>query len=303
MSFLVNISGPCPLIEYLYPLLEKKISRITCHNFQGRDLATIGIELNGPTGLVDFKLLQLEDYIEKLLRDNPFPSDLKIEVSNRLSAEPLGIAEYFQESFCPVPNLTIVPWLSSDPVVPEAKTIYLDPGAAFGSGQHSSTRLSLSLLEEGIRHNSSEEKKINLLDVGCGSGILGIAAVIFGADRVVGIETDPDAVDTARKNVLVNGLADRITIESGSLETVEGNFDMIVANLVPSVANKLLPEMVTYLTVRGMLVMAGFQNGLLARVIEKLAGFGLTILETRQEKGWSAVTAKKRQNTPTATVQ
>jgi len=303
MSFLVNISGPCPLIEYLYPLLEKRISRLTCHNFEGRDQATISIELNGPTGLVDFKLLQLDDYLEKLLQGNPFLPELKIEVSNKLSAEPLGIAKYFQESFRPVPNLAIVPWLSPDPPVPEPKTIYLDPGAAFGSGQHPSTRLSLSLLEEGIKHSSGKEKKIDLLDVGCGSGILGMAAIIFGADRAVGIETDPDAADTARKNILANGLVDRITIERGSLETVKGHFDMIVANLVPSVANKLLPEMVAYLEVRGVLVMAGFQNGLLARVIEKLAGFGLTILETREEKGWSAVMAEKKQDTLTASVQ
>ena len=293
MSFLVNISGPRPLIEYLYPLLEKKISRIACHNFQDRDQANIGIELNGPPGLIDFKLLQLEDYLEKLLQGNPFPPELKLEVSNKLSAEPLGIHEYFQESFRPVPNLTIVPWLSPDLAVPEPNTIYLDPGAAFGSGRHPSTRLSLSLLEEGIKQRSTEGTKIHLLDIGCGSGILGMAAIIFGADRAVGLETDPDAVDTARKNVLLNGLADRIMIKQGSLETAKEKFDFVVANLVPSVSNKLLPKMVPVLNVRGLLVMAGFQNGLLARVIEQLTGLGLTILETKEEQGWSAVMAEK----------
>jgi ribosomal protein L11 methyltransferase len=296
MSFLVKITGPCSLIEHLYPHLEKRIARITCHNFQGRNQATICIDLDGPSSLVDFKLLQLEDYLEKMLQGNPFPPELKIEVGNKLNAEPFGIEEYFRESFQPIPDLTIVPWHSPEPAVPDQKTIYLNPGAAFGSGRHPSTRLSLSLLEEGIKYGSSKGKKIDLLDVGCGSGILGIAAIIFGADRALGIETDPEAVSTAKKNAILNGLADRLLFERGSLEKINEHFDIIVANLVPSVGSKLRPEMIRHLKNRGLLITAGFQNGLLARVLEQLDILGLTVLQTREEKGWSAVMAQRERD-------
>ena len=291
MPFQVNISGSSSLIDYLYPRLRKKIVRIACHNHQGREQATLSIDLAGPPGLVDFKLLQLEDYIEKLLSCYPEPPELKIEVSNTLYAEPLGIEEHFQNTFCPVPNLSIVPWHSQASGVQGQKTIFLNPGSAFGSGRHPSTRLSLSLLERGINRNTIAGRKTNMLDVGCGSGILGIGAILFGAEGVLGIETDPDAVRTAQQNVALNGFEDRIRIEWGSLEIVKETFAIIAANLVPAVAEKLLPEMVGFLEDNGLLVMAGFQKGLLPQVIKQLEEFDLTILETGKEQEWSGVIA------------
>lgn len=300
MPFLVNISGPRSLIEHLYPHLNERVFRITRHNFQDRNQAILCIALDGPSALVDFKLLQLEDYLEKLFTDTTFPPELKIEVSNTLSAEPPGIEEYFRVAFQPIPDLTIVPWHSLEPAVPDQKTIYLNPGAAFGSGRHPSTRLSLILLEGAIRQNTGTGRKVNLLDVGCGSGILGVAAIHFGADRVLGIETDPDAVSTAKKNAILNGLAERLIIKGGSLKTVNGNFDIIVANLVPSVGNKLLPEIVGRLKAQGLLVMAGFQNGLLGQIVAQLDILGLSVLTTREKHGWSAVMAQKEADTAAA---
>ncbi len=111
---------------------------------------------------------------------------------------------------------------------PEGRAVLnIDPGLAFGTGKHETTRLCMEALERCISGGES------VLDVGCGSGILGIAAVLLGAGSAFGVDIDETAVRTANENAAVNGVGDRFSAIAGDLvDKVEGKFDIVVANIV-----------------------------------------------------------------------
>ena len=106
----------------------------------------------------------------------------------------------------------------------------LDPGLAFGTGTHETTRLCMELLEQYVRPG------MNVLDVGCGSGILSVAALLLGADKAVGVDIDELAVKTAVENAEINHVEDRFTGICGNLtDQVTGTYDIVVANIVADV--------------------------------------------------------------------
>jgi ribosomal protein L11 methylase PrmA len=120
------------------------------------------------------------------------------------------------------------PWLAAGPRA-AAVEVLIDPGRAFGSGAHASTRLALAAIERLVRGGE------RVLDAGCGSGVLGVAALALGASQAVGVDRDPDAVVASRANAARNGLADRFTVTGRSLGEVAAAgppFDLVAANLL-----------------------------------------------------------------------
>ncbi|HEU5432125.1 MAG TPA: 50S ribosomal protein L11 methyltransferase, partial [Thermomicrobiales bacterium] len=120
------------------------------------------------------------------------------------------------------------PWHDDAPR-PDEVVVELDPGMAFGTGLHPSTRLTMLALEEALRPGDS------VLDVGAGSGILSIAAALLGAARVDGVDIEPVAVRSARENAARNGVADRVRIEAGSVgpgAPFAGDYDLVLANII-----------------------------------------------------------------------
>ena len=115
-----------------------------------------------------------------------------------------------------------------DDTDPDGRAVLnIDPGLAFGTGKHETTRLCMEALE---RHIKGGEK---VLDIGCGSGILGIASVLLGADNAFGVDIDGLAVQTANENAVVNKVSDKFTAVAGDLvDKVEGKYDIVVANIV-----------------------------------------------------------------------
>ncbi|MCU0483869.1 MAG: 50S ribosomal protein L11 methyltransferase [Chloroflexi bacterium] len=135
---------------------------------------------------------------------------------------------------------------------PDDVVIAMDPGMAFGTGLHPTTRLCLAGIEawadEGLLgRGSAPDGRARLLDLGCGSGVLAVAAGLLGAGRLVGLDTDPIAVEATRANARRNGLARRLAARQGSLPSGESAFDLVVANLVASLlvslAGRLRDEM------------------------------------------------------------
>lgn len=133
-------------------------------------------------------------------------------------------------------RLVIVPvWEEPPEVEPDAVVIRLNPGMAFGTGLHPTTRLALRLLEEAVRPG------VRVLDVGTGSGILAIAAALLGAHHVVATDVDPQAVVAARQNIRENRVEDRVEVREGSLP--EGvSFDLVLVNILPHVILNLLDQ-------------------------------------------------------------
>lgn len=185
-------------------------------------------------------------------------------------------------------RLVVAP--SWEPYTPQHDEIVvrMDPGMAFGTGLHPTTRLCLIALERWVRAGD------RVLDVGTGSGILAIAAARLGARQVSGVDLDPVAVQVARENVQLNHVAAHVAIEEGSLETLNPtprSFDRIVVNILADVITTLTPALVTCLRPAGTLIASGIIEEYADRVVEAFEAAGLRVVERRQEKDWVALIA------------
>jgi len=127
--------------------------------------------------------------------------------------------------------LVTPPWIKPEPH--GRITIVIEPAEAFGTGTHETTQGCLELLEEAIEEFTDAGQDFTVLDVGCGSGILAIAAAKLGAREVRAVDTDPVAVESARKNVILNGVAQKIVLECLSAQDVKEPADIVAANLDP----------------------------------------------------------------------
>ena len=171
---------------------------------------------------------------------------------------------------------------------PEGRVVLdLEPGIAFGTGTHETTRLCMEFLEESVKPGCS------MLDVGCGSGILSVTGLLLGAERAVGVDIDPLAVKTAAQNAERNHVADRFTGICGSLtEQVEGKFDVVAANIVADVVIELTKDIDRYLKPGAVYLMSGIISEREQDVRDALKG-KFDIIARREEKGWVALAAKQ----------
>ena len=164
----------------------------------------------------------------------------------------------------------------------------LDPGLAFGTGTHETTRLCMELLEQYVRPG------MNVLDVGCGSGILSVAALLLGADKAVGVDIDELAVKTAVENAEINHVEDRFTGICGNLtDQVTGTYDIVVANIVADVIIMLTKDVEQFMKPDTVYLMSGIidtrEQDVLAAVEQHF-----TIIDRKEEKGWVALSAKRK---------
>jgi ribosomal protein L11 methyltransferase len=180
-------------------------------------------------------------------------------------------------------------WLEYAPE-PGDLVLTLDPGMAFGTGLHPSTQLCLVALEDTLRGGE------RVLDVGTGSGILAIAAARLGAAEAYGVDNDPVAVDAARGNIALNGVADRVRAEVGSADTLraERGYDVLVVNILARVIIALLDQgLVEPLAPGGTLIAAGLIEDQADDVARALAAHGVIVRERRQQKDWVALVGMK----------
>ena len=169
--------------------------------------------------------------------------------------------------------------------------IRLDPGMAFGTGYHPTTRLSLEILEQTIRPNQQ------VADIGTGSGILAIAAVMFGANHVDAIELDPTAIPVAEKNFTINAVSEHICLIQGDgIKSLNDKYDLIVGNIITKVILPIIPHCPSRLKPDGHIIFSGILETELEVVQEVLVENGLECdYVTRQEENeviWIALSAK-----------
>ncbi|MCI9274260.1 MAG: 50S ribosomal protein L11 methyltransferase [Clostridiales bacterium] len=166
--------------------------------------------------------------------------------------------------------------------------LHLEPGLAFGTGTHETTRLCLELLEQYVTSGC------DVLDVGCGSGILSVAALLLGAGRAVGVDIDELAVKTARENARLNGVTDRFTAICGDLtQKVTGTYRVVVANIVADVILSLTRDIPQYLDPDAVYLMSGIIDTREQDVLSALAP-RFEVVDRRCERGWVALAAKCR---------
>jgi ribosomal protein L11 methyltransferase len=167
----------------------------------------------------------------------------------------------------------------------------LDPGMAFGTGLHPTTRLCLAALEGAADRGDLAGARV--LDVGCGSGILSIAAARLGAANVLGLDIDPIAVEATLANARRNRLARRIRAREGSLPSDEPPFDVVLANLIASVLVALAAALAAELRPAGLLLASGIFHDREGEVGSALEAAGLTVVDRVSEGEWVALAARR----------
>lgn len=188
-----------------------------------------------------------------------------------------------------VGRIVIVPSWLDEPVGDEEVSITLDPGMAFGTGLHPTTRGCLSLLQE------LSPLPERVLDVGCGSGILSLAALRLGADRAVGLDTDPLAIDATLANADRNGLRRRVEASVGTLSGApEQRFPLIVANLVAAVLVELAPRLAAHLAPGGTLLASGIIEPRADAVVAAMADARLHVVGRREDGDWVSLRLERR---------
>jgi ribosomal protein L11 methyltransferase len=184
------------------------------------------------------------------------------------------------------PQLVVAPTWEEYQPAPGESVVLLDPGAAFGTGGHATTRLCLRALVEHMRPGD------RVADVGCGSGILAITAALLGAREVVATDSDAAALRVARQNATRNGVADQVqVIEADLLPPSLAPFDLIVCNIVAQEVVRLAEGLRSLLSPGGRFIGSGFFVTSLAMVEDALAAGGLEMLTALGEEGWSACVA------------
>jgi ribosomal protein L11 methyltransferase len=169
-------------------------------------------------------------------------------------------ATSWQQFFTPfaiIPGLVIKPSWEEYAAGPDEQVIEMDPGMAFGTGQHASTKLALGQIRSCFEARDVER----VLDVGTGTGILSMGAALFGARQVIATDNDPEAVRVAQENIAHNKLAEKISVSDDDLFRINGQFDLISANIIHDVLVDMAPDIVRLLTDKGAVVLAGILQG------------------------------------------
>ena len=169
------------------------------------------------------------------------------------------------------------------------KVIEIDPGMAFGTGTHETTSSCIILMEKYLKAGA------RVLDVGCGSGILAIAAAVMGCSNVTGVDLDPDAVDAAIANVKVNHMEDQVKIMKGDLaEGLDVKADLIVANLTVNLIERLLDDISAHMAEDGVFIASGILAEQEQRAKDAMKAQDLEIIETLTKGEWCTIAAKRR---------
>ena len=203
--------------------------------------------------------------------------------------------KYFHQFY--VDDILIIPsWENVKPEDENKMIVHIDPGTAFGTGMHETTQLCI----RQIRKYTTEHTRI--LDVGCGSGILGMLALMFGAEYSVGTDLDPCAIDATRENMQVNGITeDRYEVMIGNIiddiavqdKVGYEKYDIVAANILADVLVPLTPVIVNQLKPGGIYITSGIIDDKEETVVNAVKAAGLEVLEVNYQGEWVSVTARK----------
>lgn len=237
---------------------------------------------------IDERMSDISKFLKQLAADHP---DLAVSepVLSEVRSEDWSTS--WKANFKPLRvgnRLLIVPsWEDAD-VQPDDIVLQLDPGMAFGTGGHETTRLCLELLEQ-IMKDATTDTPLSVLDLGTGSGILAMAAVKLGAAPVLAVDIDPLAVEVARDNLAINNMADKVECNTTPIESIGSKFDVILANILAEELVRLAPHIISCMNTGGRLVLSGILAEKESFVRDGFSRYPLEYLETRCDGEWIAL--------------
>lgn len=239
------------------------------------------------------RLESLKIYIEGLAQVFP---DLTKPVFETERIDDPDWGEAWKKYFKPLRvtnNIVIKPtWERFTPVGRDI-VIEIDPGMAFGTGQHASTRMCLQAIEDLLLQERTTAKW-RVLDVGTGTGILGIACARLGMQRVVCVDSDKKAAEIAHENIAINDVEDRVTVVNQDVATIHERFDLIVANLTAKILLKHRSHLISLLGPDGYLVISGIIEQNREEIENHFITPPLTSQQVITEKEWICHVLKKR---------
>ena len=195
------------------------------------------------------------------------------------------------QPFCLAGDVWVVPsWC--EPPREARQIIHIDPGMAFGTGTHETTRLAASFIFDFARQSDSENSVSSLLDVGTGTGILSILARLVGFKNVIGNDIDEEARRVARENLILNKAHD-VTVVNDSLENIRGQFDWVVANIIDGVLIELQSDLRKKTKSGGYLLLTGIMQERESLFQSDFVQQGLDLVERRQLGDWVGYLFKK----------
>ena len=258
--------------------------------------------------LIDEDLLKKDrtkGIIHIYIAEDANPSEAVSFIENRLKAESVPFEletkncrkedweNNWKQYFKPVEvgdKLLIRPIWIDDYDAGNRKVLHLEPGIAFGTGTHETTRLCMELMEQYVNGGTL------MLDVGCGSGILSVAGMLLGAKCVLGVDIDPLAVKVAKENGALNGYDPPCyTMLCGNLtDRVTGRYNLVTANIVADAILELTPQIIPFLLPGAVYIVSGIIDTRCGEVKAALEENGFCILEQRTENGWVCMSASLR---------
>ena len=205
--------------------------------------------------------------------------------------------QYFHQFY--IDDILVIPsWEKVEEKDSDKLVIHIDPGTAFGTGMHETTQLCIRQLKKYVKDDTM------ILDVGCGSGILGMLALKFGARYSVGTDLDPCAIDATHENMEVNGIRkDQYEVMIGNIiddKAVQdkagyGKYDIVAANILADVLVPLTPVIVNQMKPGGIYITSGIIEDKEETVAQAVKAAGLEVLEVNHQGEWVSVTARKNQ--------
>lgn len=231
--------------------------------------------------------LEAVSYIKERLND--------LGIINEITVSDCKVEDWqnnWKQYFHPMPigkKLLIRPIWIDDYDANGRKVLNIEPGLAFGTGSHPTTKLCLETLENYVKDDST------VLDIGCGSGILSIAALLLGAKSALGVDIDALAVKTAKENARENGFDEsKFRAVQGNLsDKVSGKFGVIVANIVADIIIKFNKEVGAFLEDGGIYITGGIIDTREDEVLASFAENGFTVIERKEDNGWLVFALKK----------
>ena len=203
--------------------------------------------------------------------------------------------QYFHQ--CTIDDVLIIPsWEDVQPEDEDKMIIHIDPGTAFGTGMHETTQLCIRQIKKYVTEDTE------ILDVGCGSGILGMLALKFGAKHSTGTDLDPCAIDATHENMEVNGISrDQYRVMIGNIiddkevqdQVGYDHYDIVAANILADVLVPLTPVILNHLKTGGIYITSGIIEEKEETVVEAVKAAGLEVLEVNHQGEWVSVTARK----------